>query len=76
MLEFANATWVGVVIVVVDLLALVSIWRSSLHSTKARVVWTLIVAVLPILGALAWFPLGRERRRRRRQGSQGPPEPP
>ena len=70
MLEFANATWVAVVIVVVDLLALVSIWRSTLHSTKARVVWTLIVAVLPILGAMAWFPLGRERRRRRREREQ------
>ena len=65
MLQFANATWIGVVIVVLDLLALVSIWRSTLHSTKARVVWTLIVAVLPVLGALAWFPLGRERRRRK-----------
>ena len=70
MLEFANATWIAVVIVVVDLLALVSIWRSTLHSTKARVVWTLIVAVLPVLGARAWFPLGRERRRRRREQPQ------
>lgn len=67
MLEFANATYAAIVIVVVDLLALVSIWRSNLHSTKARVVWTLIVAVLPILGALAWFPLGRESRRRRQR---------
>ena len=64
MLELANARWIGAAIILVDLLALVSIWRSSLHSTKARIVWTLIVAVLPVLGALAWFPLGRERRRR------------
>jgi hypothetical protein len=47
----------------VDLLALAFIWRSPVHSTKAKVVWTIIVAVLPVLGALAWFPLGRERRR-------------
>ena len=63
MLELANARWIGAAIILVDLLALVSIWRSSLHSTKARIVWTLIVAVLPVLGALAWFPLGREKRR-------------
>ena len=64
MLELANVRWyIGLAIVAVDLLALASIWRSTLHSTKAKVVWTLIVAVLPVLGALAWFPLGRERRR-------------
>ena len=64
MIEFANtAWWIGVLVVVVDLLALVSIWRSTLHSARAKIVWTLIVAVLPILGALAWFPLGREKRR-------------
>ncbi len=64
MLEFANTTWwIGALIVVIDLLALVSIWRSTLHSAKAKVVWTVIVAFLPVIGALAWFPLGREKRR-------------
>ena len=64
MLELANTPlYVGVAALLVDLVALVSIWRSTLHSTKAKVVWTLIVALLPVLGALAWFPLGRERRR-------------
>lgn len=56
-------TWAGVAILLVDLLALVSIWTSRLHSTRARIFWTLIVALLPLLGALAWFPLGREKRR-------------
>lgn len=65
MLELINARWyVGLAILVIDLGALVSIWRSTLHSKKAKLVWTLIVAVLPVIGALAWFPLGRERRRR------------
>lgn len=64
MLEFANTTWwIGALIIFVDLLALASIWRSTLHSVKAKLVWTLIVAILPILGALAWFPLGREKRK-------------
>jgi hypothetical protein len=63
MLELANAKWIGAIIIVVDLLALVSIWRSALHSVKAKLVWTVIVAILPVLGALAWFPLGREKRR-------------
>lgn len=64
MLQFANGYWIaGAVVLLADLLALTSIWRSRLHSPKARIVWTLIVALLPLLGALAWFPLGRERRR-------------
>ena len=48
--------------VLVDLVALLSIWRGP-HSTKAKIVWTLMVAVLPVLGAVAWLALGRERRR-------------
>ena len=64
MLQFANGYWIaGAVVLLADLLALASIWRSRLHSPKARIVWTLIVALLPLLGALAWFPLGRERQR-------------
>lgn len=64
MLELTNVRWyVGLAILVIDLGALVSIWRSGLHSTKAKLLWTLLVAALPVLGALAWFPLGRERRR-------------
>jgi len=49
--------------VLVDLAALFSIWRGPFHSTKAKIVWTLIVAVLPVLGAIAWLALGHERRR-------------
>lgn len=64
MLELANVPWyVWGAILTIDLLALASIWRSAGHSTKARVFWTVVVAMLPVLGALAWFPLGRERRR-------------
>lgn len=64
MLELANVPWyVWAAILAIDLLALASIWGSRGHSTKARIVWTIIVAALPVLGALAWFPLGRERPR-------------
>ena len=52
----------GLATLVIDLLALVSIWRSRGHSLKAKLVWTALVAVLPVLGAGAWFVLGRERR--------------
>jgi hypothetical protein len=64
MLELANVRWyIGLAILLVDLTALAFIWRSPGHSRKAKIVWTIIVALLPVLGALAWFPLGHERRR-------------
>jgi hypothetical protein len=55
----------GFTALVIDLIALASIWRSRGHSLKARLVWTAIVALLPVLGAGAWFVLGRQRRRSR-----------
>jgi hypothetical protein len=44
--------------------ALISIWWSPRHGSKAKWVWTAIV-VVPILGPLGWFVLGRERKKRR-----------
>ncbi len=52
----------GFTALVIDVLALVSVWRSRAHSLKARLVWTAIVALFPVLGAVAWFVLGREKR--------------
>ena len=54
----------GLTALVIDLLALASLWRSRAHSVKAKLVWTVIVAAFPVVGAIAWFLLGRERRRR------------
>lgn len=63
MLELANARWVGLALILIDLAALATIWSSGRHSTSAKLVWTALVVVLPVLGALAWVVLGRERRR-------------
>jgi hypothetical protein len=56
-------TWIGAAWFACAALALTSIWRRRTHSLKARVVWTAIVVLVPVLGAVAWFILGRERRR-------------
>lgn len=53
---------------VVDVAALASVWRSHAHSLKARLVWTALVALLPVVGAAAWFVLGRERHVSHRHG--------
>jgi hypothetical protein len=31
------------------------------HSRQAKVLWTVIVIVLPVLGPVGWFLLGREK---------------
>lgn len=57
-------TWFGAIALVLDVAALASIWHSRLHSRKAKAIWILMVMLLPIFGAIAWFALGREPRRR------------
>jgi hypothetical protein len=43
--------------------ALMSIWMGRHHSRHAKIIWTVISVLLPIIGPLGWFLLGRERRR-------------
>lgn len=50
------------VAVVLCVAALISIWIGRHHSTAARIVWTGVAILIPILGPLAWFLLGWERR--------------
>ncbi len=54
--------WLLVVAVVFCLSALISIWTGRYHSTAARIVWTVVAILIPILGPIAWFLLGWERR--------------
>jgi hypothetical protein len=44
--------------------ALLSIWLGRHHATRVKVIWTVLVLVVPIVGALAWFVLGHQRRAR------------
>jgi hypothetical protein len=53
----------GAIAVLLDVAALWSIWRSPSHSRRAKTFWTVAVILLPMLGALGWLLLGRERRR-------------
>lgn len=48
---------------VLDVLAIVSIWRSLAHGRRAKIFWTTAVLILPIAGAIGWYTLGREKKR-------------
>jgi hypothetical protein len=56
--------WLAGGALVLLLAALASIWRGRRHSPRAKIVWTAIATLVPVLGPLGWFLLGREGRRR------------
>lgn len=55
--------WFVAAAIILAVLALASIWMGKRHGRQAKIVWTVIVVVIPILGACGWYLLGRERRK-------------
>ena len=51
-----NGLW-GLLILAADIWAIVNIFQSGETNGK-KVLWTLLVLVLPVLGVLLWFFLG------------------
>lgn len=47
----------GLIVLALDIWALVSVFGSS-ASTGRKVIWALVIVVLPILGFLAWLLFG------------------
>jgi hypothetical protein len=48
-----NGVW-GLIVLVADIWAIVNIFQSG-ASTQAKVLWTLLVLVLPVIGFIVWF---------------------
>ena len=44
----------GIIILIADIFAILKIAKSS-ESTLMKVLWIVIVLVLPVLGLIAWF---------------------
>lgn len=49
----------GVIVVVLDLLALVEVWKSA-RTTGDKLLWTVIIVVFPFVGLVAYYLLGRK----------------
>lgn len=43
--------------------ALLSIWLGRHRAPRVKVIWSVLVVIVPIVGAGAWFVLGRQRKR-------------
>jgi succinate dehydrogenase/fumarate reductase cytochrome b subunit len=51
-----NGLW-GVLILAGDIWAIINIFQSSASNEK-KLIWTLVVLLLPVLGLILWFFLG------------------
>jgi succinate dehydrogenase/fumarate reductase cytochrome b subunit len=51
-----HSLW-GVLILAADIWAIINIFQSSVSSEK-KLIWTLAVVLLPVLGLILWFFLG------------------
>jgi hypothetical protein len=47
----------GLIVLAADVWALINIFQSS-ADTGSKVIWTLVVILLPVLGFILWFFLG------------------
>lgn len=54
-MEFAGIG--GFIVLLLDLWAIVSIWGSA-SSTGSKLLWTLLVILLPVLGFIIWLVAG------------------
>ncbi|MFJ3030212.1 PLDc N-terminal domain-containing protein [Curtobacterium sp. NPDC087080] len=55
---FANLAGAHVLVLVLllalDVLALVQVWRDRRRSDVVKVVWTLVIVLVPVVGVLGW----------------------
>jgi len=48
-----------ILIIVIDVLAVMDVLRSD-RETERKIIWILIIIVLPLLGPLAWYLVSRK----------------
>jgi succinate dehydrogenase/fumarate reductase cytochrome b subunit len=51
-----NGLW-GLLVLAGDIWAIINIFQSSVSNEK-KLLWTLVVLLLPLLGLILWFALG------------------
>ena len=57
MMDFGYGGLVGVLILIGDIWAIINILQSSVSNEK-KLIWTIAVVLLPLLGLILWFFLG------------------
>lgn len=49
----------GVILLIIAVLVVIDVWQRE-YSLEKRLLWTVVVLVFPILGALAWYLVSRK----------------
>jgi succinate dehydrogenase/fumarate reductase cytochrome b subunit len=57
MMNFGYGGLLGVLILAADIWAIINILQSSVSNEK-KLIWTIAVVLLPLLGLILWFFLG------------------
>ena len=57
MMDFGYSGLLGVLILAGDIWAIINILQSSVSNEK-KLIWTIAVVLLPLLGLILWFFLG------------------
>jgi hypothetical protein len=52
----------GILILILDIIALFSVWASG-ATTPTKLLWTVVILILPVVGLIAWYFLGPKRGR-------------
>ena len=48
------------IILILDIMALYSIWNNKTMSSTAKLIWSAVIFFLPLLGLLLWFFFGKD----------------
>jgi hypothetical protein len=46
-------------IVIIDILAILDVWKSA-GSTERKILWIVIILLLPVAGPIAWYLVSRK----------------
>ena len=49
----------GLIVVVLDIVALLEVWKSS-RSDSDKILWTVVIVIFPFVGLLAYYFIGRK----------------
>ncbi len=47
-----------IIVIVIDVLAILDVWKRE-SSNEKKLLWTVIILLLPVVGPLAWYAISR-----------------
>lgn len=50
---------ISLVILVLDIIVILDVWKSSLDDTK-KLLWTLLIILLPLVGVILYYLVGKK----------------